>query len=92
MKGSKGDFIGSLAYALLFIIGGIIMIAKDLVAFGVNSRTQMLSGFGGHLLILIGSIFMVVAYYSLSPFSRIRRFFEGGLENEKKNKKDKSKK
>ena len=90
-KGSNSDLFVSLTFALLFIMGGIIMITKDLVAFGLNSRTQMPSGFGGHLLILIGSIFLVVSYYCLSPFGKIRRFFEGGIEKGKKNKKDNSK-
>lgn len=89
-KGSKG-YIIPLAYAALFIIGGIFMIVKNLVAFGVNSRTLSPSGFGGHLLILIGCIFLVVAYYSLSPFSKVRRFFEGDSGKEKRNKKDSKK-
>ena len=65
--------------AIYFIAGGVIMLRDDLVAFGVNSRTLSSSGFGGHLLILAGLIFLVVAYFSLSPFGKIRRFFERGL-------------
>ena len=79
MKSSKTDLFVFLTLALQFIIGGIIMLSKDLVAVGVNSRTLSVSGFGGHLLILIGCIFLIVAYYTLSPFSKIRRFIEGGI-------------
>ena len=51
---------------------GARMIANGLVAMGVNSRTKMISGFGGHLSILIGIIGLVVTYYSISPFSKLR--------------------
>ncbi len=69
--------IGGFLLAIYFIAGGLIMLRDDLVAFSVNSRTLSPSGFGGHLLILVGLIFLVVAYFSLSPFGKIRRFFEG---------------
>jgi hypothetical protein len=90
MKSSKPDLFVFLTLALQCIIGGIIMISKDLVAVGVNSRTLSVSGFGGHLLILGGCIFLVVAYYTLSPFSKIRSYFEGGTKKGK-NTKNKSK-
>jgi hypothetical protein len=90
-KKSSYGYVIPLFYGLLFIVGGIFMIAKNRVAFGINSRTLSLSGFGGHLLILIGCIFLVVAYYSLSPFSKTRKFFEGGLGKEKSKKKNSNK-
>lgn len=56
---------------LLFILGGI-MIVNNLSVYGLNLRTHVVSGFGGHLLILIGVISLIVTYYSFSPFSKIR--------------------
>jgi hypothetical protein len=73
---AKNNCVGFF-FAIVFIVAGITMISKNLVAAGVNSRTQSLSGFGGHLLILIGFIFLVVGYYGLSPYSKVRQFFEG---------------
>lgn len=57
--------------SLLLLMGGI-MLVKNLSAYGVNRRTLMVSGYGGHLLILFGIISFIVTYYSLSPFSKIR--------------------
>ncbi|NEM97516.1 hypothetical protein [Pontibacter burrus] len=65
-----------LSLSLLFIISGALMIINGAVAYGINSRTLMPTGFGGHYLILGGLIFLVVAYFSLPPFGKIRRFFE----------------
>ncbi len=61
-----------LIFSTLFILIGVGMIVKGLVGYGINSRTLMVSGFGGHLLILIGIIFLIVTYFSLSPYSKIR--------------------
>ena len=71
----KNNYIGFF-FAIFFIICGIIMLSKDLVGIGINSRTQSFSAVGGPLFILIGFIFLAVGYYGLSPYSRIRRFFE----------------
>lgn len=72
--------------AVVLIICGIKMIVYKLGAVGVNSRTLAPSGFGGELLILLGLILLVVAYYSLSPFSKIRQFLKGDLKNRNKKK------
>lgn len=48
------------------------MIVNNLSVYGLNLRTHVVSGFGGHLLILIGVISLIVTYYSFSPFSKIR--------------------
>jgi len=71
------DFLSMLLVSLLLISTGVVMIIRNLAAVGMNSRSLQPSGFGGHYLILIGIIFMVVAYYSLSPFSKLRSFFSG---------------
>ncbi|PTX22307.1 hypothetical protein C8N40_101129 [Pontibacter mucosus] len=92
MKG-KADNVSTISFfliAIVLIIWGIKMIVKNLVAVGINSRTLSLSGFGGEYLILMGLIFLVVAYYSLSPLGKIRQFLEGDFKN-RKEKKDKRK-
>jgi hypothetical protein len=69
------DVLPTLLLGVFSLIWGIVMIAKDLVAIGIN-RTLQKTGFGGCLPILIGIVFLIVTYYSLSPYSRIREFFE----------------
>ncbi|MEM9832382.1 MAG: hypothetical protein AAF944_17250 [Bacteroidota bacterium] len=85
---SKGNFesiLVSLGFSLFFLVVGVKMIVEDKVAFGYNRALQP-SGYGGHLLIIAGIIFLVVTYFSLSPFSKFRQFFEGKPEVKKKNK------
>lgn len=65
------------AIAIVFIGSGIFMLIRNLVIGGVYARTNQITGFGGWFLILFGLVFLVVAYFSLSPFSPIREFFEG---------------
>jgi len=72
----------SLTLGIGFLIIGIAMITNDLVAVGIN-RTMQESGFGGYLLLLIGIVFIVVTYFSLSPFSRIRKFLEDNWKKRK---------
>ncbi|SMD45744.1 hypothetical protein SAMN00777080_4409 [Aquiflexum balticum DSM 16537] len=84
-------FIFPLVLSVLFILLGGVMIVKDLAAYGVNSRTLKLSGLGGHLLILIGIIFLVVTYYSLSPFSWIRNIDFNFFNRKRKENGDKKK-
>lgn len=62
----------------------IYMLVRGLAVAGVSGRALQKTGFGGHLVIFLGVVFLVVAYYSLSPFSKVRRFFEGGLKRRKK--------
>lgn len=78
--------------ALMLISSGIIMIRDNLVAYGINSRTLSPSGFGGTLLILVGCILLLVAYFSLSPFGKIRTFLEGGNRKKKKTTREKQEK
>ena len=72
---AKNNYTGFF-FAIFFIISGITMLSKDLVGVGINSRTQSFSAVGGPLFIFVGFIFLAVGYYGLSPYSRIRRFFE----------------
>ncbi|WP_188500032.1 hypothetical protein [Pontibacter amylolyticus] len=76
-KTNKSDFINTLIAAIVLLVSGVWMILTDKVAVGVHSKTLSVSGYGGHLLILVSLIFFYVAYHCLSPFSKIRRFFEG---------------
>ena len=78
------DVFPTLFLALVFIVTGVVMIVNDLVAVGINSRTLQRSGLGGWLLIFIGFIFLVVTYYSFSPFSKIRNLFEHRKKNRNK--------
>ena len=73
-KKKNNLFIFPLILSVLFVLLGSAMLTKELTAYGFNTRTLKLSGLGGHLLILIGIIFLIVSYYSLSPFGRIRNF------------------
>lgn len=70
------DFFPTLLLAVIFILSGVFMIVNNVVAVGINSRTLQSSAIGGWLLIFIGLIFLVVTYYSFSPFSKIRNLFE----------------
>ncbi|MBS9525931.1 hypothetical protein KI659_18060 [Litoribacter alkaliphilus] len=72
IKNSGSTSFGMFLVSLLLMISGVVMVVRNLVAVGINSRTLQSSGFGGHYLILIGLVFLGVAYYSLSPFSRWR--------------------
>lgn len=83
-KTKISDVLPTLVFAIGFITWGVVMIVKDQVAVGTNSRTLQTTGFGGHLLILIGVVFLYVTYFALSPYSRIRRFFEEGWKKKKK--------
>lgn len=62
--------------ALAMTSVGVWMIAEDKVGAGLNWLTMQPTGTGGELLIFVGIMLFVVAYLSLSPFGRIRSFFE----------------
>ena len=84
-KGNLESILVSLGFSLFFLVVGIKMIVEDKVAVGYNRALQP-SGFGGHLLILAGIISLVVTYFSLSPFGKVRQFFEGRVRVKKKDK------
>lgn len=64
--------------AIICIVGGIVMLANNLVGVGRHYLTTQLTVGGGYLFILIGLILLVVFYFTLSPFGKIRNFLEGG--------------
>lgn len=65
-----------LLFALFFTVWGITMLVRDIQVIGYRARYGQYSVLGGPILILIGAIFWYVTYQTLSPFSRIRQFFE----------------
>jgi hypothetical protein len=70
--GSNQIFIILLTVSILLLLTGGVMLVDNLLVYGINRRTLMVSGYGGHLIIMIGIISLIVTYYSLSPFSKIR--------------------
>lgn len=87
-KGSNHLFIILLTVSILLLLTGGVMLVNNLSVYGINRRTLMVSGYGGHLIILIGIISLIVTYYSLSPFSKIRNvdfnFFKKKRNGDKK--------
>lgn len=80
------DILLGFIIAAIFLCAGLFMLIRNLVASGVNSRNNQFTGFDGWFLLLFGIIFLAVSYFSLSPFSPMREFFEG---NKRKGKSDK---
>nr|MBI1229205.1 hypothetical protein [Cytophagales bacterium] len=83
MSKNNNLFLFPLIMSIMFILMGGAMIAKGMVGIGINSRTKMVSGYGGHLLVLAGIIFLVVTYYSISPFSKVRNIGKMFTKNRK---------
>lgn len=84
MKESKWSFMPTLLLSMLLIIPGVIMIIKKMVGVGFRAMYAKNSGAGGELFIFVGIIFLVVTYFSISPFSKLRQFFEGSTRRKKK--------
>lgn len=61
----------------LVLIGwGIYRVIYNVVGAGFNGQTQELSAAGGEYLILMGAVCIIVWYFSLSPFSKIKQLFK----------------
>ena len=75
-KTDLSDIVVDLIFAASFILSGVYLLVNRLVVGGTYARNNQVTGFGGWFLILFGVIFLIIAYYSLSPFSKIRQFFE----------------
>jgi hypothetical protein len=71
-KGSNHLFIILLTVSILILLTGGVMLVNHLSVYGINRRTLMVSGYSGHLIILVGIISLIVTYYSASPFSKVR--------------------
>ena len=81
------DVLFQFVIAILFLGAGAFMLIRKLIVVGLRGRDNQPTGFGGEYLIFAGVIFLVVAYFSLSPFSPIREFLEGKRQKNKSNKK-----
>lgn len=76
-------FIPSLLISVMLIFFGIYLIVNNLVMTGRNWRTLQPTAKGGELYILFGVVFLVVAYFNLSPFNRLRQYVEGKSKRDK---------
>ena len=79
MKNYKGNGL-----VFLFLITGVLLISTgalmlffDIVNVGRSLLTQQQGTIGGTIVIFAGLLILIVGYFSLSPFSKIREFFEG---------------
>jgi len=70
--------------AISSISYGIWMITNNKVGYGTHRLTLQQTGSGGELLILIGVVFLIVTYFTLSPFNPIRKFLDRLLFKKKK--------
>lgn len=74
-------WLGGLLMAILFfLIGMIWMQINRVVGIGDWRGIGKLTAAGPALFYLIGTIFLFVTYYSISPFSKFRKFFEGKVQ------------
>ena len=82
----KSDFwvyFSGLLLGLVFVIWGLIMIIKNLYGSGISRRFMSYTATGGELFVFIGIIFLIFSYFSISPFSKFRKFIEGPLRKKK---------
>ena len=86
MKENPWSYFPILLLAVVFISLGIIMIANDLYGVGFREEYNSYSAISGHYLVLAGVLFLIITYFCLSPFNKIRMFVEGGLRKRVKSK------
>lgn len=86
MKENPWSYFPILLLAVVFIILGIIMIANDLYGVGFREEYNSYSAISGHYLVLAGVLFLIITYFCLSPFNKIRMFVEGGFRKRVKSK------
>lgn len=68
--------IGATIFSIFLIGWGIYMLVSGKYAKGYDHYVQQETGAGGEYYILIGVILIVITYFTLSPFGKIRRFFD----------------
>lgn len=61
-----------LIFAILQIGSGIWLLTQNNNTVGINRLTRTFTAFGGEFYILGGLFFLVLAYFTLSPFSKLR--------------------
>ena len=74
-KNRNWDITFSLTLTAIFMSWGIYMMFNGKYGVGVDGFTQQYTATGGELFLLVGLIFLLTTYYSLSPYSKIRNFF-----------------
>lgn len=62
---------------LIIILFGALISLSNIYGTGKHYLTQQHMIYGGGYLIVLGSVLLISGYFSLSPFSKIREFFEG---------------
>ncbi len=75
----KNRFSGFIYFLMgsLLLIAGILMLAYDIHKVGQHYLTQQQTAVGGLFVIFVSLVILLVGYFSLSPFSKLREFFEG---------------
>src|SRR5688572_12700589 len=90
MKEDKGDtekyqqraggtwrYLPTLILSLLFIGVGLYLLMGNLIVVGTDARYPQATANGGEIFLIVGLIFLIVTYFTLSPFSRLRQLIEG---------------
>lgn len=70
---SHGNFIFYSTLGLILFALGILLEINSGVVAARNNFFQQPTAYGSWLLYFGGIVFLIVGYYSLSPFSRIRK-------------------
>ncbi len=84
---SKERFSGAIYFIFgsLLFIAGIIMLIFDINKLGKHYLTQQQTSVGGYFVIFVSLVSIIIGYFSLSPFNKIREYIEGtGKKNTKK--------
>jgi hypothetical protein len=84
MRDKSFNYLVTLLLGVIFLGWGIVMITNNLYAIGIRLQYSSYSAIDGYLLIFVSMIFFIVTYFSLSPFNKIRIFFEGGSTKKKR--------
>ncbi|WKV11493.1 hypothetical protein [Marivirga harenae] len=76
---SRNKFSGAIYFIIgsLLLVAGIIMLVFDITKVGNHYLTQQQSAVGGFFVIFVSLIILIIGYFCLSPFSKIREFIEG---------------
>src|SRR5688500_12216458 len=76
-EGGIWRYLPTSLLSLLFIGVGLYLLTNNLVIVGTDARYHQPTANGGEIFLLGGLIFLLVTYFSLSPFSRARQWIEG---------------
>jgi hypothetical protein len=76
-EGAIWRYLPTLTLSLLFIGVGLYLLIGNLIIVGTDARYPQPTANGGEMFLIVGLIFLIVTYFSLSPFSRLRQCIEG---------------